>query len=549
MGVDVNMAKTTKKTKTTRKTRKIKRASRKTMLAKTSKKKVPRRDRSKFSKAMALFSSKTRSATSSDSINPQTLKGSSKKFSAMERINLLLDDNSFIETGLFAKSHNSECSTLNRDGVITGHGTIDGRPVCVYAQDFKQKAGTLGAMHARKIRELMELATKTGCPIIGIEDSGGARIQEGVASLDGYAQIFYRNVHASGIIPQISIVAGPCAGGAVYSPALTDFIFMIKGESKMFITGPKVIESATSEKIDMEHLGGAKVHAEYSGVAHFEYDSEEAALLNVRNLLTYLPSNNVDGAPFSESKDSSSRKLKKLISLVPADPSKSYDMRAVIAEVFDKNTFFGVHDEYAKNIITGFARLAGVVVGVVANQPAFLAGCLDINSSDKAARFVRFCDAFNIPLINLVDVPGYLPGKEQEYHGIIRHGAELLYAYAEATVPKISVILRKAYGGAYIVMCSKEMHFDQVLAWPIARVAVMGAKQAADILFKDVTNKTAKIKEYEDKYLNPYVAAEVGAIDRIIDPAMTRVEIIRALNVLESKKELLPKRKHGNIPL
>ena len=470
------------------------------------------------------------------------------KLTARERISLLLDKGTFTELGLFItqKEHGED---VKCDGVVTGHGKIDGRIVFVYAQDFTQKGGTLGEMHAKKIANVMDLAIKTGCPIIGIEDSGGARIQEGVKALDGYARIFFKNTNASGVVPQLSIIAGPCAGGAVYSPALTDFIFMIKGTSKMFITGPSVVHSITSENITPDKLGGAEIHAEMSGVAHFEDESENTAFMRARKLLSYLPQNNLTEPPKTRTNDSHDRKNKKLLDLIPSDPNKAYDVHEVIAEVFDRNSFLEVHKEFAKNIAVGFARLDGHTTGVVANQPSTMAGCLDINASEKAARFVRFCDAFNIPIINLVDVPGYLPGKEQEYGGIIRHGAELLYAYAEATVPKISLIMRKAYGGAYIVLCSKEMKYDQVIAWPTARIAVMGSSQAAEIIFKNLPDKEQKKKEYEDKFLNPYAAAEIGSVDMIIDPAETRTMLIRSLHALNTKRERRLPKKHGNIPL
>jgi methylmalonyl-CoA decarboxylase subunit alpha len=459
-----------------------------------------------------------------------------KKLTARERIALLLDKGMFTELDLFVKPREPESSCLNCDGVVTGYGKIDGRQVYVYSQDFTQKGGTLGEMHAKKI-------------VIGIEDSGGARIQEGVKSLDGYARIFYKNTNASGVVPQISIVLGPCAGGAVYSPALTDFIFMVKGVSKMFITGPAVIKSTLSEDITPEQLGGAEIHAEMSGVAHFEDESEHAAILKARRLLSYLPSNNLADPPQAPRKDATGRKNKKLLKIVPTDPKKGYDIHDVLNEVLDRNSFMEVHSGFAKNIVIGFARLDGKTAGIVANQPCVLAGCLDINASDKAARFVRFCDAFNIPIINFVDVPGYLPGKEQEYGGIIRHGAELLYAYAEATVPKISLIIRKAYGGAYIVLCSKEMRYDQVIAWPTARIAVMGSRQAAEIIFKNDLQKEEKVREYEEKSLNPYAAAELGSVDMIIDPVRTRETLARSLDALMTKRERRLPKKHGNIPL
>ncbi|MFC1723538.1 acyl-CoA carboxylase subunit beta [Nanoarchaeota archaeon] len=474
-------------------------------------------------------------------IEQQHSKG---KLTARERIQLLLDNKSFVELDLFMTGE----SQLKGDGVVTGHGTIDKRKVFVYSQDFTQKGGTLGEVHAKKIIRVMEQAIKTGCPIIGIEDSGGARIQEGVKALDGYAQIFYLNTLASGVVPQLSIVLGPCAGGAVYSPALTDFIFVVKGLSKMFITGPKVIKNVLGEQVSFENLGGADILSKMSGVAHFELASEQRCLLHVRRLLSYLPSNNLSDPPSVKKKDKRTI-IKKLAKIVPSDPEKTYDIRKVIIELVDKGSFFEIQPEFAQNITVGFARIDSGGVGIVANQPKYLAGCLDIDASTKAARFVRFCDSFNIPIVNLVDIPGYLPGKDQEHSGIIRHGAELLYAYAESTVPKISVVLRKAYGGAYIVLASKKMGYDRVVAWPEARIAVMGARQAAEIIFKDGKHKETKVKEYEEEFLNPYKAAEVGAIDAIIEPQETRITLIKELSLLKTKKVSHLPRKHGNIPL
>ncbi len=480
---------------------------------------------------------------------PANKQHDNNKLTARERIVMLLDKKTFVETDLFVRSSDPQMQHLKSDGVVTGYGKIDGRHVCVYAQDFTQKGGTLGEMHAKKIVKIMDLAIKTGCPIIGIEDSGGARIQEGIKALDGYARIFQRNTEASGVVPQISVVAGPCAGGAVYSPALTDFVFMVKGLSKMFITGPRVIKSVLSEKVSPDELGGAEVHAEMTGVAHFEEQSEPDALTKVRKLLSYLPLNNITKPPLMKTGDTPNRNTKKLMKIVPADPEKSYDVKDVLCEVLDKNSVMEIQPAFAKNIVIALARLNNKVVGVVANQPSMLAGCIDIDASEKAARFVRFCDAFNIPLINFVDVPGYLPGKEQEYHGIIKHGADLLYAYAESTVPKISLIMRKAYGGAYIVMCSKEMGFDQVIAWPIARIAVMGSRQAAEIIFKGSEDRQVRQQEYSEKFLNPYVAADIGSIDMIIDPSKTRQTLIKSLESLATKRVQRRLKKHGNMPL
>ncbi len=470
------------------------------------------------------------------------------KLTARERINLLLDKGSFHELDLFVRPRYEE-EGLICDGVITGFGLIDGRKVYVYSQDFTQKGGTVGEMHAKKIQKVINLAIKTGHPIIGIEDSGGARIEEGIHSLEGYANIFYGNAKASGIVPQISVVLGPCAGGAVYSPALTDFVFMVKGISKMFITGPKVVKSVLGEKVSLENLGGAQIHAELSGIAHFEDSSETASLMRVRKLLSYLPSNNMSDPPLLKRFDKGFGSSRKLSSIVPSDPKKSYSMLKIIEQVFDKNSFMEVHSRFAKNIITGFARLNNSVVGVVANQPENLAGCIDIDASAKASRFVRFCDSFNIPIVNLVDTPGYLPGKDQEHRGIIKHGADLLFAYAEASVPKVSIVLRKAFGGAYIVLASKGLRYDAVLSWPIARIAVMGSQQAADILFKDHEDIKTMIDEYEKEFLNPYAAAEAGFVDKIIEPSETRKELINILDLLKTKRVKRPARKHGNIPL
>ncbi|MBS3113944.1 acyl-CoA carboxylase subunit beta [Candidatus Woesearchaeota archaeon] len=477
------------------------------------------------------------------------------KLTARERLNYLLDAGSFVELDAFAELQSKELEAKKRigDGVITGYGTIGKRPVYVYAQDFSFMGGSMGETHNNKISHVMELALKTGCPYIGLLDSGGARIQEGVSALDTGGRIFQLNTLMSGIVPQISAILGPCAGIAVYSPALTDFIFMVKKTSYMFITGPDVIKTVTGETIDFESLGGAKVHNEKNGIAHFMADNEKECLETIKALLSYLPQNNLENSPYYAS-DNKTRETKKLETIVPEDPKKTYDIKDAIAEVFDKRSFLEVQSLFAGNIVIGFARLNGNVVGIVANQPKVLAGCLDINSSDKISRFVRFCDCFNIPLINFVDVTGYLPGAEQEHNGIIRHGAKVLYAYSEATVPKISLVLRKAYGGAYIALVSKDMGFDKVVAWPTAEIAVMGAEQAVSIINKDELSKNPKakaelVKQYSEKYLNPYAAAKLGKIDMIIEPKNTRIALIRCLEMLLSKREKRPAKKHGNMPL
>jgi len=480
------------------------------------------------------------------------------KLTARERIGYLLDADSFMELDSFAELKNTELEAKKRegDGVITGHGTINKRPVYIYAQDFSFMGGSMGEMHNRKISNIMELALKTGCPCIGLLDSGGARIQEGVAALDAGGKIFQLNTLSSGIIPQISAILGPCAGIAVYSPALTDFIFMVKKTSYMFITGPDVIKTVTGEVIDFESLGGFEAHEAKSGVSYFSANSEKECLDMIKILLGYLPQNNLESPPYFAANDSASRETKKLESIVPEDPKKTYDIHEVIEETFDKKSFFEVHPNFAANVVVGLARLNGNVVGIVSNQPKVLAGCLDINSSDKISRFVRFCDCFNIPIVNLVDVTGYLPGTNQEHNGIIRHGAKILYSYSEATVPKISLVLRKAYGGAYIALVSKNMGFDKALAWPSAEIAVMGAEQAVSIINKKelAAKNSDKLKEslveqYKETYLNPYVAAKLGAIDTIIEPKDTRIVLIKCLEMLLSKREKRPAKKHGNIPL
>ena len=483
------------------------------------------------------------------------------KLTARERIQRLLDEGSFVETDTLVLHRATEFGMDRKkfygDGVVTGYGTIDGRPVFVFAHDFTVFGGSWGEMFTKKIIKIMELALKVGAPVIGLNDSGGARIQEGVASLAGVGEIFYRNVMASGVIPQISVMMGPSAGGAVYSPALTDFVIMVKGTSYMFITGPKVTKEVTGEDVTFEELGGAEVHATKSGVAHFIANNEEEAFQIVKKLLSYIPQNNMQDPPIVETRDNPERRDESLNYVVPTDPTRGYDVHDVIYRVVDINSFFEVHQYYAQNIVVGFARLNGKSVGIVANQPKVLAGALDIDASIKASRFIRFCDAFNIPIITFVDVPGYLPGVEQEHGGIIKHGAKLLYAYSEATVPKITVILRKAYGGAYIVMGSKHMGADQVFAWPTAEIAVMGAKGAVEILYgkelKKADNREAflrkKIEEYEQVFSNPYRAAELGYIDDVIEPPETRPRIIKALELLMTKRETHPPRKHGNIPL
>jgi len=483
------------------------------------------------------------------------------KFSARERLALLLDEGSFEEFDAFV-THRSTGFGLEKqkylgDGVVTGHGKIDGRPVFVFSQDFTVFGGSLSEAHAEKICKVMDLALKNGCPIIGLNDSGGARIQEGVVSLGGYADIFLRNTLCSGVIPQISVILGPCAGGAVYSPAITDFVIMVRGTSYMFVTGPNVVKTVTHEDVTFEDLGGADVHASKSGVAHFAVDNEMQALEKVRKLFSFVPSNNLDDPPVVASKDSTDRQDEELNGIVPSNPNKPYDIRDVIRRVVDNADFLEVHEQYAANIVVGFARLGGRPIGIVANQPAVLAGVLDINSALKGARFVRFCDAFNIPLVTFEDVPGFLPGTAQEHGGIIKHGSKLLYAYCEATVPKLTVITRKAYGGAYDVMSSKHIRGDINYAWPSAEIAVMGPKGAAEIIFKREIEAASnpqellekKIEEYREKFANPYEAAARGYIDDIIEPKETRPRLIRALELLQNKKDTTPPKKHGNIPL
>jgi propionyl-CoA carboxylase beta chain len=481
------------------------------------------------------------------------------KMTARERIEFFLDEGSFEEFDKFVVHRSTDFGLQEQkfpgDGVITGHGLVDGREVFVFAQDFTVFGGSLSETHAEKICKIMDMAMKVGAPVIGLNDSGGARIQEGVVSLGGYADIFLRNTLASGVVPQISCILGPCAGGAVYSPAITDFNVMVKDTSYMFITGPDVIKTVTHEDVTKDELGGAMTHNSKSGVAHFAAESDEHALRITRELLSFMPSNNLENPPFVETSDPVDRMDEKLNSAVPQSSSQPYDIRDIINSVADDNYFFEVQELYAQNIVIGFARLGGFSVGIVANQPAYLAGVLDIDASVKAARFVRFCDCFNIPLITFEDVPGFLPGVNQEHFGIIRHGAKLLYAFAEATVPKITVITRKAYGGAYCVMASKHIRTDINLAYPTAEIAVMGAEGAVGVLYRreiaeqDEAYRKSKVSEFEEKFANPYIAAERGFVDEVIEPKFTRPKLVRALSLLQNKRDSNPPRKHGNIPL
>jgi propionyl-CoA carboxylase beta chain len=483
------------------------------------------------------------------------------KFTARERIDILIDRGSFEEIDAFV-THRSRDFGLEKqkylgDGVVTGSGTIDGRLVFVFSQDFTVFGGSLSEAHAEKICKIMDMAMKVGAPVIGLNDSGGARIQEGVVSLGGYADIFLRNTLASGVVPQISAIMGPCAGGAVYSPAITDFIFMVEQSSYMFVTGPNVVKTVTHENVTSEDLGGAMTHASKSGVAHFTHENEAQTLLAIRRLMGFLPQNNVECPPRVPPTDDIRRREAALEDIIPDNPNKPYDIKEVIRLTVDNDDFMEVHEHFAPNIVTGFARYDGRSVGIVANQPFVLAGVLDIDASTKAARFVRFCDCFNIPLVVFEDVPGFLPGTEQEWRGIIRHGAKLLYAFAEATVPKITIITRKAYGGAYDVMNSKHIRGDFNFAWPTAEIAVMGPKGAVEIIFKKEISSAAdpeaaleeKIAEYREKFANPFIAAERGYIDDVIAPSETRPRIIRALEILENKVDSNPRKKHGNIPL
>jgi propionyl-CoA carboxylase beta chain len=483
------------------------------------------------------------------------------KLTARERIDLLVDPGTFVEIDRL-KTHRCsdfgmEDKKIPGDGVVTGHGKVDGRTVYLFAQDFTVFGGSLSGAYAEKICKVMDLAMQNGAPIIGLNDSGGARIQEGVVSLAGYADIFYRNTRASGVIPQISGILGPCAGGAVYSPAITDFIFMVKDTSYMFITGPDVVKTVTQEEVTKQELGGAHVHSETSGVSHFECHNEEECIAQIRELLSFVPQNNAEDPPFVPTDDDANRRDEKLDDIVPANPSKPYDMTEIIETVVDDNHFFEVQSQFARNLVVGFGRFGGRSVGIVANQPSHLAGCLDIDASVKGARFVRYCDSFNIPIVTFVDVPGFLPGVDQEYGGIIRHGAKLLYAFAEATVPKVTVITRKAYGGAYDVMSSKHIGADVNFAYPTGEIAVMGPEGAVKIIFrKEIaeaddpeTRKDELVEEYREKFANPFRAAELGYIDEIIDPRDTRPRIVRSLEILENKRDENPPKKHGNIPL
>ena len=483
------------------------------------------------------------------------------KLNARERLDLLFDQGTFREIDMFVThrctNFGMEKKEIPADGVVTGHGLVDGRTVFAYSQDFTSRAGSMGEMQAKKICKIMDLAMKAGAPVVGINDSGGARIQEGVDSLSGYGEIFFRNASASGVVPQISAIMGPTAGGAVYSPAMTDFIFMVKDTSYMFITGPQVIKSVTGEEITFEDLGGAMAHNEKSGVAQFACDTDGHALEEIRTLLSYLPSNNMEDPPFKPTTDDPQRMDPELDQLIPDNPNQAYDIKTAITSIVDDGEFFEPHAHFAKNIVTCFARLNGRPIGIIANQPLCMAGCLDINASDKATRFIRFCDAFNIPMLTIADVPGYLPGSDQEWGGIIRHGAKLLWCYSEATVPKLLLITRKDYGGSYLAMCSKHLGADMAFAWPSAQIAVMGAEGAANIIHAreikgaedPVAKRKEKIAEYEELFSNPYCAASRGFVDAVIQPAQTRMRLIDALEALGSKRETRPAKKHGNIPV
>ncbi len=503
-----------------------------------------------------------KSAVIIDADGKRTAKQHEKgKLSARERINLLLDPNSFVEFDAFVK-HRCDNFGMDKveipaDGVVTGYGTVEGRPIFVFSQDFSVTGGSLGEAHALKIVKMQDMALKMGVPVVGINDSGGARIQEGVDSLHGYGMIFFRNTRASGVIPQISVILGPCAGGAVYSPAITDFVFMVDKISNMYITGPQVIKAVMGEEVGLEELGGAQAHNTISGNGHFMLPSEEHCFASVRKLLTFLPSNNLEDPPIVDTGDEPGRIDMELRNIVPTNPKMPYDVKDIILRVVDNGDFLEVHEYYAINIVVGFGRIGGQTVGIVANQPQVLAGCLDINSSDKAARFIRFCDAFNIPLVTLVDCPGYLPGKQQEHGGIIRHGAKILFAYSEASVPKITVTLRKSYGGAHIAMCNKDLGSDLMLAWPQAEIAVMGSSGAVNVIFRKQIEGSAEpeakrkelIQEYEELFSNPYEAAKRGYVDAVIPPEETRGRIASALAVFKTKREQLPPKRHANIPL
>ncbi len=514
-----------------------------------------------FEKEIEKLNKKLKELSSPEMVEKQHQKG---KLTARERLNLLLDAGSFVELDPFIESRfdilGMEKKKFPGDAVIAGFGKINGRQIYIYSQDFLKIGGTLGEMHGKKIIKIYRLAQKTGCPLIGLIDSGGARIQEGLSSLDSYAAIFREMVKSSGVIPQISVILGPSAGGASYAPGLSDFIFMVEGISQMYITGPEIIKSVTGEKISFEDLGGASVHATKSGCAHFIFSNERDCFLGVKKLLSYLPQNNLEDPLRQKNVISEFFREEEnyhLLELVPEDEKKGYEMKEVIGEIFDKNSFFEVQSGFAQNSIVGFARLSGYVAGLVANQTRSLAGTLDIDSSDKVARFVRFCDAFNIPIINIVDTPGYLPGKDQEQRGIIRHGAKVLYAFANATVPKISLIIRKAFGGAYIALCSKELGYDKVIAWPTAQMAVMGPEQAVKIIYRKELAESKEPKKLEEEkiqdlreiFLNPYQAAKLGQIDLIIHPKDTRAVLIKCLESLLNKRESKIARKHGNMPL
>ena len=477
----------------------------------------------------------------------------SGKLTARERINLLLDQDSFVEMDRFVEhrcvNFGQEKKYLPGDGVVTGYGTINGRLVFVFAQDFTVEGGSLGEMHSNKIVKVQQMALKMGAPIVGMNDSGGARIQEATDALAGFGRMFMQNTKSSGVIPQISAIMGPSAGGAVYSPALTDFIYMVKNTSKMFITGPEVVKSVTGEEVTQEALGGAITHNTKSGVADFATENDQDCLQQIRYLLSFLPNNSEEEPPVYASTDPVERMDASLNTIVPDDSNRPYDMYEVIKSIVDNGEYYEPHKTYATNIITCFARMEGKTIGIIANQPRIMAGCLDINASDKAARFIRFCDAFNIPLLNIVDVPGFLPGTNQEYGGIIRHGAKMLFAYCEATVPKITLVTRKAYGGAYLAMCSQDLGADQVIAWPTAEIAVMGPAGAAKIIFRKEPDVEAKTQEYIDNFATPYYAAKHGMVEMIIEPKTTRPTIIKALRMLKDKKESRPNKKHGNIPL
>lgn len=501
---------------------------------------------------------KARLGGGEDAINKQHQKG---KLTARERIDLLLDKNSFEEIDMFRTHNCTDFGMADKkilgDGIVTGYGTIHGRLVFVYSFDFTVFGGSLSKVAAEKIVKILEMAAKVGTPVVGINDSGGARIQEGVDSLAGYAEIFLHNVLYSGVIPQISAIVGPCAGGAVYSPALTDFIFMVRNSAYMFVTGPKIVKAVTHEDVTADELGGADVHATKSGITHFTYNDEQSLFADIRRLVTYIPQNNMEETPVLLNGDPIDRVDEELNYLIPDDPSKPYDMRYVLTKVLDNGEFMEVQELYATNILIGFGRLNGKSVGIVANQPKVLAGVLDANASNKAARFVRFCDAFNIPIITFEDVPGFMPGTIQEFNGIIKHGAKLLYAYAEATVPKITVITRKGYGGAFCVMNSRQLRGDYSFAWPSGEIAVMGPQGASEIIFakeiKEAENPeakfTEKVEEYRDKFANPYVSASKGYIDEVIEPKITRYKLIKTLEMLATKRDENPPKKHGNIPL